>query len=102
MCYIRIDPHINVWHKETVLRKGVPDSNLIDVDGHQYHQNKRDLTLVPLNTRNEESDESDGHGHQDNREQPMRTAVRPTLHPRQTLKFPRLPVQVTEQKDFKL
>ena len=87
-----------------MLRKviGVPDSYVIDVDGHQYHQNKRDLTLVPPSTRNKESDESDGDSHQDNRGQPMRAAVRPTLCPRQTLEFPRLPVQVTEQKDFRL
>ena len=95
---------MNVWHKGTVLRKviGVPDSYVIDMDGHQYHQNKRHLTLVPSNTGNEESDKSDGDSHQDDWEQPMRAAVRPTLHPRQTLKFPRLPVQATEQKDFKL
>ena len=43
MCYIRIDPNVHVWHKETVLRKviGVPDSYVIDVDGHHYCQNKR-------------------------------------------------------------
>ena len=94
---------MNVWHKGTVLRKviGVPDSYVIDVDG-QYRWNKRDLTLVPPSTGNEESDESDGDSHQDDQEQPMRAAVRPTLHLRQTLKFPRLPVQATEQKDFKL
>ena len=62
----------------------------------------RDLTLVPPSTRNEESDKSDGDSHQDNEEQLMRAAVRPTLHPRQTLKFSTLPVQATEQKDFKL
>ena len=104
MCYICIDPNVNVWHKGTVLRKviGVPDCYVIDVDGHQYHWNKRDLTLVPPSTRNEESDESDGDSHQDDQEQPMRAAIRPTLCLRQTLKFPRLPVQVTEQKDFRL
>ena len=104
MCYIHIDPNVNVWHKGTVLRKviGVPDSYVIDVDGHHYHQNKRDLTLVLASTGNEESDESDGDSHQDDREQAMRAVVRPTLCLRQTLKFPRLPVQVTQQKDFKL
>ena len=104
MCYIRIDTNVNVWHKGTVLRKviGVPDSYVIDVDGHHYRQNKRDLTLVLPSTGNKENDESDGDSHQDNWEQPMRAVVRPTLHPRQTLKFPRLPVQVMQQKDFKL
>ena len=77
-------------------------SYVIDVDGHHYHQNKRDLTLVPPSTGNKESDECDGDTHLDDREQPMRAVVRPTLHPRQTLKFPRLPVQATQQKDFKL
>ena len=72
------------------------------MDGHHYRQNKRDLTLVPPSTENEESEESDGDNHQDDQEQPMRAAVRPTLHLRQTLKFPRLPVQATQQKDFKL
>ena len=104
MCYIRIDSNVNVWHKGTVLRKviGVPDLYVIDVDGHQYRQNKRDLTLIPPSTGNEESDESDGDSHQDDWEQPMRSVVRPTLCLRQTLKFPRLPVQATQQKDFKL
>ena len=87
-----------------MLRKviGVPDSYVIDVDGHQYCRNKRDLTLVPPSTRNEESDKSDSDSHQDDWEQPMRATVRPTLCPRQTLKFSTLPVQVTEQKGFKL
>ena len=91
VCYVHIDPNINVWYKGTVLRKviGVPDSYVIDVDGHQYRRNKRDLTLVSPST-----------SHQDDQEQPMRATVRPTLHLRQTLKFPRLPVQATEQKDF--
>ena len=67
MCYIHIDPNVNVWHKGTVRRKviGVPDSYVIDVYGHQYHWNKRDLTLVAPSTGNEESDESDGDSHQD-------------------------------------
>ena len=81
---------------------GVPDSYVIDVDGHHYQRNKRDLTLVPPSTNNTESEEGDGDCHQDDQEQPMRAAVRPTLHARQTLKFPRLPVQATQQKDFKL
>ena len=80
----------------------VPDLYVIDVDGHHYHWNKRDLTLVPPSTGKEESDESDGDSHHDDWEQPMSAVMRPTLHPRQTLKFPRLPVQVTKQKDFKL
>ena len=43
MCYIHIDPNVNVWCKGTVLRKviGILDSYVIDVNGHQYHQNKR-------------------------------------------------------------
>ena len=87
-----------------MLRKviGVPDSYVIDEDGHHYHQNKRDLTLVPPSTGNKESEERDSDSHQDDQEQPMRAAVRPTLCPRQTLKFPRLPVQATQQKNFKL
>ena len=91
MCYIHIDPNVNVWHKGTVLRKviGVPDSYVIDMDGHHYRLSKRDLTLVPPSTGNEESDESDGDSHQDDQEQPMRTVVRPTLCPKQTLKVPR-------------
>ena len=104
MCYICIDPNVNVWHKGTVLRKviGVPNSHVINVDGHHYHQNKRDLTLVPPSTGNEESEESDGDSHQDDQEQPLWAVVRPTFCLRQTLKFPRLPVQATQQKDFKL
>ena len=104
MCYICIDSNVNVWHKGTVLRKviGVPNSYVIEVDGHHYRWNKRDLTLVPPSTRNEESDESDGDSCHNDWEQSMRAVVRPTLCLRQTPKFPRLPVQATQQKDFKL
>ena len=56
---------------------GVPDSYVIDMDGHHYRRNKRDLTLVPPSTGNKESD-IDGDSHQDDWEQPMRTVVRPT------------------------
>ena len=49
MCYIRIDPNVNEWVTGTIVRQvvGVPNSFVIDVDGHKYRRNKRDLTLVP-------------------------------------------------------
>ena len=99
-CYIHVDPNVNNWHKGTAIRKviGVPDLYVIHVDGHHYRQNKRDLTLVPPSTSNEESEKSDGDSHQDKQRLPMRAVVRPTLCPRQTPKFPRLPVQATQQR----
>ena len=41
-CYVRINPNENVWEKGLVKRKvvGVPDSYVVEVDGHRYHQNK--------------------------------------------------------------
>ena len=63
---------------------------------------QRDLTLVPPKAGNIESEESDSDSQHDDQGQPMRAIVRPTLCPRQTLKFPRLPIQATQQKDFKL
>ena len=53
-----------------MIRKviGVPDSYVIDVDGHHYRRNKRDLTLVPPSTNMAESEESDGDSHQDDQE----------------------------------
>ena len=44
-CYVRINPSENVWEKGLVVRKvtGVPDSYVVGVDGHRYH-NKHDLT----------------------------------------------------------
>ena len=68
---------------------------MVEVDGCSYCQNKRDLTLRPPN-----KNESDSH-HTD-QDVPMTGTVMPTLHPRPQLKFPKLPVQATQQKDFSL
>ena len=40
--------------------------------------------------------------HHDDHDVPMATGVMPTLHPRPQLKFPKLPVQATQQKDFNI
>ena len=40
--------------------------------------------------------------HSDDHDVPMATGVMPTLCPRAQLKFPKLPVQATQQKDFDL
>ena len=94
-CWARLNPIENVWNKGLVIRKviGVPDSYVVEVDGCRYHWNKHDLTLSP-------PDKSDSH--HANQDVPMTRAVIPTLHPRPQLKFPKLPVQATQQKDFKL
>ena len=98
-CYVRINPNETVWEKGLVIRMviGVPDSYVVEVDGHRYCRNKRDLTLVPPSDDNDESD-----GHQTDHDVPMARAVMPTLCPRPELKFPKLPVQATQQKDFDL
>ena len=89
----------NVWEKGFIVRKviGVPDSYVMEVDGHRYCRNKHDLTLSPPDDNNNESD-----SHSDDHDVPMATGVMPTLHPRPQLKFPKLPVQATQQKDFDL
>ena len=74
----------------------------MEVDGHRYRRNKRDLTVVPPSANSDDDDESEGKGHQTNHEVPMARAVMSTLRPRPQMKFPRLPVQATQQKDFKL
>ena len=79
---------------------GVPDSYVVEVDGHKYHCNKRDLTLSPPHANN--NDESDSDNHHADHDVPMATEVMPTLCPRPQLKFPKLPVQATQQKDFNL
>ena len=70
---------------------------VVEVDGHGYHCNKHDLTLVPPSDDNDKSD-----SHQTDHDVPMARAVMPTLRPKPQLKFPKLPVQATQQKDFKL
>ena len=99
-CYVRINPNENVWEKGLVIRKviGVPDSYVVEVNGHRYGHNKHDLTLVPPSDDNSHESESDSH--QTDHHVPMARAVMPTLHPRPQLKFPKLPVQATQQKDF--
>ena len=89
-CYIWIDPNVNEWVRGTIVRQvvGMPNSFVIDVDGHKYRRNKRNLTLVPQKPNNSESDESDGNNHQSDQSQQMRDEVRPTLHLRPTIKLP--------------
>ena len=97
-CYVRINPSENVWEKGLVIRKVIgvpPDSYVVEVDGDRYHRNKCDSTLVPPS-----DDESDSH--QIDHDVPMAKAVMPTLCPRPQLKFPKLPIQATQQKDFEL
>ena len=78
---------------------GVPDSYVVEVDGHRYCHNKCDLTLSPPDNNDDESDSDNHHADQN---VPIATAVMPTLRPRLQLKFPKLPVQATQQKDFNL
>ena len=103
-CYVRINPNENVWEKGLVVRKvvGVPDSYVVEVDGCRYHHNKCDLTLSPPGANNNDDNESDSDKHHADQNVPMATAVMPTLHPRPQLKFPNLPLQATQQKDFNL
>ena len=86
-CYVRINPNENVWGKGLVVRKviGVPDSYLVEVDGHRYHHNKPDLTLNPPGANNNDDDESDSDNHHTDQNVPMATAVMPTLCPRPQL-----------------
>ena len=103
-CYVRINLNENAWQKGLVVRKmiGVPDSYIVEVDGQRYCHNKCDLTLSPLDANNDDDDESNSDNHHANHDVPMATAVMPTLCPRPQLKFPKLPVQATQQKDFNL
>ena len=97
-CYARLNPVENIWEKGFIVIKviGVPDSYVVEVDGCRYCYNKCDLTLSPL----ENDDKSDSHP--DDHDVPMATGVMSILHPKPQLKFPKLPVQVTQQKDFNL
>ena len=70
-------------------------THVVEIDGHRYC-NKCDLTLSPP----ENEDKSDSHN--DDHDVPMANGVMPTLCPRPQLKFPKLPVQATQQKDFNI
>ena len=70
---------------------------VVEVDGHRYRPNKRDLTLSHPGENDDKSD-----SHPDDHDVPMATGVMPTLHPRPQLKFPKIPVQATQQKDFNM
>ena len=98
-CYARLNPMENVWEKGFIVRKviGVPDSYVVEVDGCRYHCNEHDLTLSPPDDNNNES-----YSHFDDQDVPMATGVMPTLCPRPQLKFPKLLVRATQQKDFNL
>ena len=98
-CYARLNPMENVWEKGFLVRNviGVPDSYVVEVDGCRYHHNKHDLTLNPPGRNLDESD-----SHSDDQGVPVATGVMPNLHPRPQFKFPKLPVQAMEQKDFNI
>ena len=100
-CYARINPNENTWEKGFVGRKviGVPDSYIVKVDGCKYHRNKCDLTLSPPDNNDDESDSDNHHADQNVL---MKTAMMPILCPRPQLKFPKLTVLATQQKDFNL
>ena len=87
-----------------MIRKviGVPDLYVVEVDGCRYGRNKWDLTLSPPGANNNDDDESDSDNQHADHNVPMARAVMPTLCPRPQLKFPKLPVQATQQKDFNL
>ena len=93
-----LNPMENVCKKGFIVRKviGVPDSYVVEVDEHRYHHNKCDLTLSP--PENDEENDS----HPDDHDVPMATRVMSALCPKPQLKFPKLPVQATQQKDFDL
>ena len=97
-CYARLNPMENVWEKGFIVRKviGVLDSYVMEVDGCRYHWNKCDLIL----RHPDDNGESDSHS--SDHDVPMATEVMPTLHPRPQLKFHKLPVQATQQKDFNI
>ena len=59
----------------------VPDSYIVEVDGHRYRHNKHDLTL------HKPGEEDDSNSHSDTHDEPMVTGVMPTLCPRPQLKF---------------
>ena len=103
-CCVRVNPNENVWEKGLVIRKviEVPDSYVVEVGGHRYCCNKSDLTLSPPGASNNDDDESDSDDHHSDQNVPMATAMMPTLWPRPQLKFPKLPIQATQQKDFDL
>ena len=90
--------------KGLVIRKviGLPDSYVVEVDGHSYRCNKCDLTLSLPGANNNGDDESDSDNHHADQNIPIATAEMPTLCPRPQLKFPKLPVQDKQQKDFDL
>ena len=80
----------------------VPDLYVAEVDGCRYHYNKHDLTLSPPGANNNDDEESDSNNHHADQNVSMATVVMPTLCPGPQGKFPRMPVQAMQQKDFDL
>ena len=97
-CYAKLNTMENVWKKGFIVRKGigVPDSHVVEVDRHKLCHNKCDLIL------RHPDDDGESDGHSDDHDVPMATELMPTLLPRPELKFPKLPVQATQQIDFNI
>ena len=47
--WVHLSPIENVWKQGVIIRNvvGVPDSFIIEINGQQYRQNKRDITFSP-------------------------------------------------------
>ena len=47
--WVCLSPVENVWKQGVIIRSvvGVPDSFIIEINGQQHRQNKRDITFSP-------------------------------------------------------
>ena len=79
---------------------GVPDSFVVEINGQQYRRNKRDITFSPHRGNDDDSAVGGATGSQHAEEQVGTKDKSDRLRPRPTLKFPKLPTQVTLHSDF--
>ena len=100
--WVHLSPIENTWKQGIVIRSvfGVPDSFVVEINWQQYRRNECNITfstpkgddgVVGGATGNQNAEEQDGTKNKFDR-----------LRPRPTLKFPKLPTQVTLHSDFQM
>ena len=92
--WVCLSPIENSWKQGVIIRSvvGVSDSFVVEINGQQHRRNKCDITFSPPKG----DDGVVGASGSQHAEEQVRTENRSDrLRPRPTLKFPKLPTQVT-------
>ena len=100
--WVCLNPIENIWKQGIIIHSviGVLDSFVMEINGQQYRRNKHDITFSP--PKDDDGAVGGATGSQHAEEQVGTENKTDRLQPRPTLKFPKLPTQVTLHSDFQM